>query len=144
MQFKIIFFLSFTFLIAACGGSISNLSMNSESGKSEVQVPEITVQELKSLIDNDNRPFILDVREEWEYSTVNLDGHLIPLNQLTDRLGELDPHREDDLIVVHCRSGARSAKAVTFLQSVGLINAKNLRGGVLAWSKEIDPSLPTY
>ncbi len=144
MKFRFLFLIPFTLLIASCGGNLSNLSMNSDPGKSEVQLPEITVQELKSLIDNDERPFILDVREEWEYSTVNLDGHLIPLNQLTDRLSELDAYREDDLIVVHCRSGARSAKAVTFLHSFGLINAKNLRGGVLAWSREIDPSLPTY
>ncbi len=111
---------------------------------SENHVPEITVQELKQLIDQNQQPFLLDVREEWEYSTVNLGGHLIPLKQLSDRLDELEPHREDDLIIVHCRSGGRSAQAVRFLHAVGLTNTKNLRGGTLAWSKEIDPSYPAY
>ncbi len=114
------------------------------TGLSEDHVPEITVQELKCLMDEDKRPFILDVREEWEYSTANLEGHLIPLKQLSDRLDELGQHREDDLIVVHCRSGGRSAQAVRFLNAVGYPNARNLRGGTLAWSKEIDPDLPTY
>ncbi len=114
------------------------------AGLSENHVPEITVQELKHLIDNNEQPFILDVREEWEYSTVNLGGHLIPLKQLSDRLDELEPHREDNMIVVHCRSGGRSAQAVRFLHAVGLTNTKNLRGGTLAWSKEIDSNYPTY
>lgn len=111
---------------------------------SENYVPEITVQELKHLIDKNEQLFILDVREEWEYSTVNLGGHLIPLKQLSDRLDELESHREDNIIVVHCRSGGRSAQAVRFLHAVGLTNTKNLRGGTLAWSKEIDSSYPTY
>lgn len=111
---------------------------------SENHVPEITVQKLKKLIDDNERPFILDVREEWEYSTVNLGGHLIPLKQLSDRLDELEPHQDENLIVVHCRSGGRSAQAVRFLQAAGLTNTKNLRGGTLAWSKEIDSSYPTY
>ncbi|MCY3630390.1 MAG: rhodanese-like domain-containing protein [Bacteroidota bacterium] len=111
---------------------------------SENHVPEITVQELKNLIDKDKQPLVLDVREEWEYSIVNLGGYLIPLKQLSDRLDELEPHREDNMIVVHCRSGGRSAQAVRFLHAAGLTNTKNLRGGTLAWSKEIDSSYPTY
>ncbi|MYF40583.1 MAG: hypothetical protein F4221_07005, partial [Rhodothermaceae bacterium] len=59
-------------------------------------------------------------------------------------MGELEKHCDDELIVAHCRSGRRSAQAVRFLHAAGLSNAKNLRGGTLAWSKEIDPSLPTY
>ncbi len=106
-------------------------------------VPEITVQELKALMDEDRTPFILDVREEREYVVANLDGTLIPLQQLPHRLDELDDHK-DDLIVVHCRSGARSAQAVQFMRARGFEQAKNLRGGVLAWSREIDPSMPTY
>lgn len=106
-------------------------------------VPEITVQELKAMIDQNETPFILDVREEREYAVANLNGTLIPLNQLPHRLDELEDHKEE-LIVVHCRSGARSAQAVRFMQSMGFSNAKNLKGGVLAWSKEVDPSMPTY
>ena len=114
------------------------------TGLSEGHVPEITVQELRHLIDENQQPFILDVREEWEYSIANLGGHLIPLKQLSDRIDELERHQEDELIVVHCRSGGRSAQAVRFLNAAGYANVKNLRGGTLAWSKEIDPSLPTY
>ena len=106
-------------------------------------VPEITVQELKNQIDQGERPYILDVRQPNEYEIVNLDGQLIPLTDLPDRLDEVDAGKDND-IVVHCRSGARSAKAVEFLQSQGYTNVKNLKGGVLAWSREIDPSMPTY
>lgn len=111
---------------------------------SEYRVPEITVQELKQLIDKNQKPFILDVREEWEYSIANLEGYLIPLNELVDRIEELKKHSDDKLIVVHCRSGGRSAQAVRFLNAVGYTNIQNLKGGTLAWSKEIDSSLPTY
>ena len=114
------------------------------AGLSEDHVPEVTVWELKHLIDNNQKPFLLDVREEWEYSTANLGGYLIPLKQIADRMDEIDKHQEDSLIVVHCRSGGRSAQVVRFLNAAGYTNAKNLRGGTLAWSKEIDPSLPTY
>lgn len=114
------------------------------SGLTEYHIPEITVQELKQLLDENKRPFILDVREEPEYRIANLGGHLIPLGELVDHIVELEEHCDDELIVVHCRSGGRSAQAVRFLHAAGLRNAKNLRGGTLAWSKEIDPSLPTY
>ena len=107
-------------------------------------VPEITVQALKSLIDDGQQPFILDVREEWEYAIANLEGYLIPLKQLYDRLSELEQHQGDDLIVVHCKSGGRSSQAVEFLLSTGYSNVKNLRGGTLAWSEHIDPDLPSY
>ena len=106
-------------------------------------VPEITVQELKAMMDEDRTPFILDVREEREYAVANLDGTLIPLQQLPHRLDELEEHK-DALVVVHCRSGGRSAQAVQFMRARGFEQAKNLRGGVLAWSREIDPSMPTY
>ena len=106
-------------------------------------VPEITVQELKAMMDKEQTPFILDVREEREYAVANLSGTLIPLQQLPYRLNELEAHKED-LIVVHCRSGGRSAQAVQFMRAQGFGHAKNLRGGVLAWSHEIDPSMPTY
>jgi len=113
--------------------------------RSDSLVPEITVQELKDLLDDHQNPFILDVRQESEYSIANLGGYLIPLNQLCDRLSELEQQTpSDSLVVVHCRSGVRSAQAVRFLHAVGYTNSKNLRGGILAWSKEIDSSIPCY
>ena len=107
-------------------------------------IPEITVHELKDRMDNGTAPFILDVRRPDEYEIANLGGTLIPLDELPDRLGEIEEHRGDDLLVVHCRSGARSAKAVDMLRQAGFENAVNLRGGVLAWGDEIDPSMQKY
>lgn len=110
---------------------------------SEHQKPEITVHDLKEMIDRGERPFILDVRRPDEYEIANLGGKLIPLDQLPTRLEEIDEKR-DDLIVVHCRSGARSERAVALLRQHGFPNAVNLAGGVLAWSREVDPSMPQY
>ncbi len=104
-------------------------------------VPEISVEELKQRLDAKDDLFILDVREPHEYKICNLNGHLIPLNDLPKRMSELDSDKE---IVVHCRSGARSAKAVAFLQTAGFTKVKNLAGGVLAWSDRIDPKMPRY
>jgi sulfur-carrier protein adenylyltransferase/sulfurtransferase len=106
-------------------------------------VPEITVQELKERIDEGKRPFLLDVREPDEFELVNLDGMLIPLGELPNRLDEIEAYK-DEPVVVHCRSGARSAKAVQFLQQHGFDEIYNLKGGILAWSREIDPSKPQY
>ncbi len=106
-------------------------------------VPELTVRELKDRLDRGERPFILDVRKPDEYAIAHLDGTLIPLDELPDRLDELEEHWGDE-VVVHCRSGGRSAKAVQLLRQAGFDRAVNLKGGVLAWSDEIDPSMPKY
>jgi adenylyltransferase/sulfurtransferase len=104
-------------------------------------VPEISVEELKRRLDAKEDLFILDVREPHEYQICNLNGYLIPLNDLPKRVNELDSSKE---MVVHCRSGGRSAKAVEFLRQAGFTKAKNLAGGVLAWSDKIDPKMPKY
>ncbi|MDX1547139.1 MAG: rhodanese-like domain-containing protein [Rhodothermales bacterium] len=106
-------------------------------------VPEITVQELKELIDEGQAPVLIDVREPAEHAASRLESTLVPLGELPLRVDEIEPHREEDLVVVYCRSGARSARAVQFLQAHGFTNARNLRGGLLAWQREIDPSMPT-
>ena len=110
---------------------------------SRTPVPEITVQELKAQLDAGDAPFILDVRQPFEYDIANLQGTLIPLQELSKRLNELEAYREQP-IVVHCRSGARSAQAVQYLQQAGFTGAVNLKGGTLAWSRQIDSSMPTY
>jgi len=108
----------------------------------ESGVPEITVTELKAKLDAGDNLFVLDVREPHEYDIARLEGTtLIPLGQLPSRVNELNT--ADD-IVVHCRSGVRSAKAVGFLQKAGFQKVKNLKGGILAWSDQIDPSVPKY
>jgi adenylyltransferase/sulfurtransferase len=107
----------------------------------DVQVPEITPRDLKSRLDRGDDLFILDVREPHEFRICNLNGHLIPLGELPRRVHELDSSRE---IVAHCRSGKRSAEAVDFLSKAGFRKISSLRGGILAWSDEVDPSVPKY
>ena len=104
-------------------------------------VPEIQPEELKERLDAGDDIFILDVREPHEYQICNLQGYLIPLGELPNRAHELDSSRE---IVAHCRSGVRSAKAVSFLQQAGFRKVKNLAGGILAWSDKVDPKVPKY
>ncbi len=104
-------------------------------------VPEIAPRELKSRLDRGDDLFILDVREPHEYQICNIGGHLIPLGDLSRRVNELDSSRE---IVAHCRSGKRSAEAVEFLRSAGFRKVLNLKGGILAWSDEVDPTVPKY
>ena len=109
------------------------------NGKAEAVTtpPEMTVSELKTRLDRGDTPLMLDVRRPDEYENSNLGGVLIPLHELSERLPELSPHRDEDLIVVHCRSGIRSAKAVALLHEAGYTNAVNLKGGLLAWNREI-------
>ena len=107
----------------------------------DVQVPEISPRDLKSRLDRGDDLFILDVREPHEFQICNLNGHLIPLGELPRRVHELDSSRE---IVAHCRSGKRSAEAVDFLRKAGFRKILNLKGGILAWSDDVDPSVPKY
>jgi sulfur-carrier protein adenylyltransferase/sulfurtransferase len=112
-----------------------------EAPAPQTSVPEITPRELKARLDRGDDLYILDVREPHEYQICNLGGHLIPLGDLSKRASELDSSRE---IVAHCRSGKRSAEAVEFLQRAGFRKVLNLKGGILAWSDEVDPSVPKY
>ena len=105
------------------------------------KIPEIQPEALKRRLDAKEEIFVLDVREPHEYQIVNIKGHLIPLGDLPKRVHELDSSRE---IVVHCKSGARSAKAVDFLRQSGFKRVSNLAGGILAWADRIDSSLPKY
>ena len=112
-----------------------------EAPSTVTNIPEITPRDLKSRLDKGDDLFILDVREPHEYDICNLNGHLIPLGELPQRVHELDSSRE---IVAHCRSGKRSADAVDFLQKAGFRKIWNLKGGILAWSDDVDPSVPKY
>ena len=104
-------------------------------------VPETTVEELKARVDKKEPNYLLDVREQHELQISRIAGStLIPLGQLPSRLAELPSGQE---IVVHCKSGVRSAKAVGILKEHG-IEAKNLKGGILAWIDKIDPTLAKY
>jgi adenylyltransferase/sulfurtransferase len=104
-------------------------------------VPEITVTKLKQKIDNGEDINVLDVREPHEYEVANIGVRLIPLGELPERLAELD---QSDTLAIHCKTGGRSARAVKLLQDAGFQNVYNVKGGITAWSEEIDPSVPKY
>jgi sulfur-carrier protein adenylyltransferase/sulfurtransferase len=103
---------------------------------------EIAPRELQALFESKQPPLVLDVRNPEEIAICRIAGStVIPLPELPNRLGELDSARS---MVVHCKSGVRSAKAIALLQGAGFSKLKNLKGGILAWIKDVDPSLPSY
>ncbi|MFP5229985.1 MAG: molybdopterin-synthase adenylyltransferase MoeB [Acidobacteriota bacterium] len=104
-------------------------------------IPQMSVTQLKQRLDAGDDLFILDVREPYEYQIAHIGGHLIPLGQLPERVGELDTAKE---IVVQCKSGGRSQRAAEFLAQNGFNRLHNLSGGILAWASEIDPDVPRY
>jgi rhodanese-related sulfurtransferase len=93
---------------------------------------DITVEELKKRLDEGEDLHFYDVREEHEYEEDNLGATLIPLGELPDHLDELEPLKDEE-IIIHCRSGARSGKAAKFLESQGFTNVRNVVGGILAY-----------
>ncbi|MFL6208033.1 MAG: molybdopterin-synthase adenylyltransferase MoeB [Pyrinomonadaceae bacterium] len=107
------------------------------------QMEEITATELKQRLDSGDDLQIIDVREPHEYEIARLEqAKLIPLGQVVGRMSEIDPQRET---VVHCKMGGRSAKAIEALQRAGFAGRLvNLKGGITAWSNEVDPSVPKY
>src|SRR6201981_2308960 len=113
-----------------------------EEAKQEMAVPGISVVDLKAKLDRKD-PFVLvDVREPYEYEICSIPGSkLIPLGELPARLSELD---SADDIVLHCKVGGRSAKALRVLQEAGFRKLNTLRGGITAWADEVDPIVPKY
>jgi adenylyltransferase/sulfurtransferase len=112
--------------------------------KMDQEIPEITPTELKERLDRGDRLTIIDVREPHEWEIGNLASHgarLIPLGSIAERLSEIDP---DEEIVLHCRSGARSGRALQYLRGQGYDRLWNLKGGILAWSDQVDASIPKY
>jgi rhodanese-related sulfurtransferase len=93
---------------------------------------DITVEELKERLDKGEDLHFYDVREEHEYEEDNLGAILIPLAELPDHIDELEELRDEE-IIIHCRSGARSGRAVQYLESQGFTNARNVVGGILAY-----------
>jgi rhodanese-related sulfurtransferase len=93
---------------------------------------DITVEELKERLDKGEDLHFYDVREEHEYEEDNLGAILIPLGELPDHLDELEPLKDEE-IIIHCRSGARSGRAASYLESQGFTNVRNVLGGILAY-----------
>ncbi|GJM30728.1 MAG: molybdenum cofactor biosynthesis protein MoeB [Cyclobacteriaceae bacterium] len=107
-----------------------------------VDVKEVTVQELENLKDRGSDFQLIDVREPYEYEIANLSGTLIPLAEIEQHVDQI---ASDKQVVVHCRSGVRSAQAIQTLEkSFGFTNLYNLKGGILAYAEEIDNSLAKY
>ena len=107
-------------------------------------IPEITASELKHRLDAGEELVLLDVRQAFEREIADLPDHgqrWIPVAEVGERYDELDP---TEPVVVYCRSGARSASVVRFLSGRGFDRALNLKGGVLAWRNEVDPTLTAY
>jgi sulfur-carrier protein adenylyltransferase/sulfurtransferase len=108
----------------------------------EMDVPTINAVELKKMLDRKEDFVLVDVREPFEYDICHINqAQLIPLGELPARLSEFD---SADEIVLHCKSGARSAKALRILQEAGFKKVVNLEGGITAWSDQVDPTVPKY
>lgn len=103
---------------------------------------EVTVQELKNMIDSKANFQLIDVREPHEAEIANIGGELIPMGEIINHTEKIS---KDKPVIIHCRSGARSASVILALEKqYGFTNLVNLKGGILAWAKEIDPSVATY
>ncbi len=106
-------------------------------------MPEITATELKQRMDNGDDIQLIDVREADEVAIASIPGAVhIPLGQVMARASEIDPARET---VIHCKMGGRSARAIEALKRSGHEgNLINLKGGIIAWSNDVDPTVPKY
>jgi len=115
---------------------------NAAAQETRVNEGEIDVTEVKAKMDRGEDFVLLDVREPHEYKIAAIAGsRLIPLGEVPKRLGELDPKAD---IVVHCKSGMRSAKACGILRQAGFERVRNMKGGILAWSDSVDRGVPKY
>ncbi len=105
---------------------------------------QISASQLRAWLDDTSRdqPLLLDVREPWEFDTARIDGaQLVPMREVPARLAEIDKERE---VVAICHHGGRSMQVAMFLEKQGYERVHNLTGGIDAWSRTVDPSVPTY
>jgi sulfur-carrier protein adenylyltransferase/sulfurtransferase len=102
---------------------------------------EVTVVELKKMMDNSEGFQLIDVREEHEAEIATIGGELIPMGNIMDNLDKISKEKK---VVVYCRSGNRSGVIVQTLEGQGFSNVYNMKGGITAWAKEIEPTMPTY
>lgn len=102
---------------------------------------EVTVEELKKMRVNGEDFQLIDVREPFEYDIANIGGELIPLGTIPQNLDKIS---KDKPVILQCKSGGRSGNATMFLEKQGFTNVHNLKGGILAWIDQIDPSLSKY
>lgn len=112
------------------------------SEQEKIKVKEISVRELEALITTEKDFQLIDVREPYEYQISNIGGELIPLGEIEEAVNRISRSKQ---VILHCRSGGRSTQAIEILEKkFGFANLYNLKGGILAWAKQIENSLPKY
>ena len=125
-----------------CGMPSVEAPAHVDATAEERQGWEIAPKELEQLLKNGQDVTVIDVREPHEWDICHIEGaKLVPLSEFTAHLHELN---SADHLVLHCRSGARSWKALQLLREAGFTKVKNLKGGILAWAEDVDPTMPTY
>ena len=129
------------FVLTGCG---SDSKREDEKLNVEPLALEISPSEVKVLLDEQADFFLLDCREAEEHATASIAGStLLPMSEIQERVGELEPQRARH-IVVHCHLGGRSMQVTQWLRQQGFDRVQSMAGGITAWSDEIDPSVPTY
>ena len=102
----------------------------------------VTVEELKVLLDNNDKPLLLDVREKWEYDICHIQGSVnLPMSEIMNKLDNLDKNQDT---VVLCHHGMRSLQVANYLENAGFNKVSNLEGGIDAWANSIEPGMPRY
>lgn len=105
---------------------------------------EIDCQNVKSKLDSDDSFLLLDCREQNEWDHVRIDGAtLVPMSEIQERVGELDAHRDGE-VIVYCHHGGRSLQVANWLRQQGFSQAQSMAGGIDVWAQEIEPGLPRY
>lgn len=113
-----------------------------DSGNHLTAFRNLNPTEVKQILDNKNGTRLIDVREEWEHKVAKIEGsELMPLSNFMSHISELN---RDDNLIFYCHTGARSANVCNYLANQGFKNLINLKGGIEAWSDEVDPSVPRY
>lgn len=140
---EVIFCISMVIVLAGCAKSTP--APAAATLPPQGQENAITPRELAERLERGERPYILDVRNAYEADIAALPyaNMIIPVEILAQNLDKLESVRDQE-IIVYCRSGRRSTEAVRMLKAAGFAQVKNLEGGILRWSDEVDPSIPKY
>ncbi len=116
--------------------------MFKDSGNQLIKFKDLNPAEVKQILENKSGTRLIDVREEWEHKIAHLEGsELMPMSNFIQHMNELG---KDDELIFYCHTGVRSANICSYLADKGFRNLINLKGGIEAWSREIDPSIPRY
>ncbi|HKB84973.1 MAG TPA: rhodanese-like domain-containing protein [Ignavibacteriaceae bacterium] len=116
--------------------------MFKDSGNNLIKFRDLNPSEVKQMLENNNSARLIDVREEWEHKIAHIENSkLMPMSNFMQHINELG---NDDELIIYCHTGVRSANVCRFLAEKGFKNLINLKGGIEAWSVEVDPSIPRY